>query len=134
MTNMDTPDTPRDVAPQTPARPASGTAAVAEKPNGPIAAVMIAAGIGAVILGLFTVLSEASEGVHEFLEFDEGVGPLSGKTILGAVAFLVSWGGLYAALRDRELAWKPVIVATIVLLVIAVVLTYPPFFTSFASE
>lgn len=131
---MDTPNTPSNVTPQTAAGSGAGTAAAATKPNGPVAAVMLAAGIGAVILGLFTVLSEASEGVHEFLEFNEGVGPLAGKTSLAALAFLASWGGLYAALRDRELQWRPLIIATIVLLAIAVVMTYPPFFTSFASE
>ena len=132
---MDTPDTPSNVAPQAGASPAAaGTAVAAMKPNGPVAAVMLATGIGALVLGIFTVLSEASEGVHEFLEFSERVGPLSGKTDLAATAFLVSWGGLYAGLRNREIAWRPLIIATIVLVAIALVMTYPPFFTSFASE
>jgi hypothetical protein len=131
---MDTPDTPSNVAPQAGARPAEGTAASGTKPNGPAVAVMLAAGIGAVVLGIFTTLSEASEGVHDFLEFSERVGPLSGKTDLAATAFLLSWAGLYAGLRERDLPWRPVIIATIVLFVIAVVMTYPPFFTSFASE
>lgn len=95
---------------------------------------MLAAGIGAVVLGLFTVLSEASEGVHDFPEWSERVGPLSGKTSLGVIAFVLSWAGLYAGLRERDLPWRPLVVATVVLLAIAVVLTYPPFFTSFASE
>lgn len=131
---MDTPDTPSNVTPQTSAGPVGGAAAGAAKPNGPAVAVMLAAGIGSVVLGLMTVLAEASEGVHEFLEFSERVGPLSGKTDLAATAFLISWGGLHAALRDREIAWKPAIVATIVLVAIALVLTYPPFFQAFASE
>lgn len=130
---MDTPDTPSNVAPQAGAGPAAATAAAA-KPNGPVAAVMLATGIGAVVLGLFTVLSEASEGVHDFLEWSERVGPLSGKTSLGVIAFVLSWAGLYAGLRERDLPWRPLVVATVVLLAIAVVLTYPPFFTSFASE
>lgn len=130
---MDTPDTPSNVAPQAGAGPAAATAAAA-KPNGPVAAVMLATGIGAVVLGLFTVLSEASEGVHDFLEWSERVGPLSGKTSLGVIAFVLSWGGLYAGLRERDLPWRPLVVATVVLLAIAVVFTYPPFFTSFASE
>lgn len=131
---MDTPDTPSNVASQAGARPAEGTAAGAMKPNGPVAAVMLATGIGAFVLGLFTVLSEASEGIHDFLEWSERVGPLSGKTCLAAIAFFVSWGGLYAGLRNRDIAWRALIVATIVLVAIAVVMTYPAFFTSFASE
>lgn len=131
---MDTPNTPGDVAPQTAAGPGAGTAAAAMKPNGPVAAVMLATGIGAFVLGLFTVLSEASEGVHDFLEWSERVGPLSGKTSLAAIAFVVSWAGLYGGLRERDVPWRPLIIATVALLAIAVVMTYPAFFTSFASE
>lgn len=138
---MDTPDTPGNVPPQTGAEAAgpspSGAASVpaaAMKPNGPVAAVMLAAGIGGVVLGLLTVLNEASEGLHDFLEFSESVGPLSGKTVLAAAAFLLSWGGLHMALRERDLVWKTVVVATIAMFAIAVVCTYPGFFEAFKSE
>lgn len=122
--------------PSTPAEQSQQAATVAgeAKPNGPVAAVMLATGIGALVLGIFTVLSEASEGIHEFLEFSERVGPLSGKTIFGTAAFLVSWGGLHMALRDREVRWQPVIVALLALVAIALVLTFPPFFQLFESE
>jgi hypothetical protein len=104
------------------------------KPNGPVVAVMLAAGIGAVVLGLFTVLNEASEGVHDFLDWSEGVGPLSGKTSLAVIAFVASWGGLHMAFRERDFVWKPVIIATIVMFAIALVFTYPAFFEAFKSE
>jgi hypothetical protein len=104
------------------------------KPNGPIAAVMLATGIGGLVLGVLTVLSEASEGIHEFLEFSERVGPLSGKTIFATLAFLIGWGGLYVALRDRDVQWRPLIVALIALLTVALVLTFPPFFQLFKSD
>ncbi|HEX8690243.1 MAG TPA: hypothetical protein VF729_08360 [Solirubrobacterales bacterium] len=108
--------------------------ATPSKANGPAVAVTIAAGIGALVLGIFTLLSEASEGVHEFLEFSERVGPLSGKTVFGAGAFLLSWGGLHVALRDREVDWRPAIGVFLVLLAAALVLTFPPFFQIFKSE
>jgi uncharacterized membrane protein YhaH (DUF805 family) len=104
------------------------------KPNGPIAAVMLATGIGGLALGVLTVLSEASEGIHEFLEFSERVGPLSGKTIFATLAFLISWGGLHVALRDRDLQWRPLIVALVALIAVALVLTFPPFFQLFKSD
>ena len=129
---MDTPNTPSQATPQTAAGP--DVRADLTKPNGPVAAVMLATGIGTVVLGLMTLLSEASEGIHEFLEWSERVGPLSGKTILGAGAFLVSWGGLHLALRGKEVAWRPVITATIVMIAIALVLTFPPFFQLFKSD
>ena len=40
--------------------------------------------------------------MHDFLEFSERVGPLSGETDLAATGFLVSWAGLHVALRDRD--------------------------------
>jgi hypothetical protein len=132
--NMDTPDTPSNVAPPAQARPTEGKAEGAVKPNGPVAAVMLATGIGSVVLGLLTTLAAASEGVKDFLRLDDGVGPLSGKTTFAAVAFLIVWGGLHAALRERDFAWRPVIAATVVLLAIALVLTFPPFFEAFESE
>ena len=101
--------------------------------DGPVVAVMLASGIGALVLGIFTVLSEADEGIHEFLEFTERVGPLSGKVVLATAAFVVSWGGLHLALRDREVAWRTALTVTIVLLAIALVLTFPPFFQLFKS-
>jgi hypothetical protein len=128
------PSTPSGVPPQTAARPAEGPHPVVGKPNGPAVAVMLATGVGALVLGIFTVLSEASESVHEFLEFSERVGPLSGKTVFGTAAFLLSWAGLHLALRDREVDWRPAIAALLVLLAIGLVLTFPPFFQLFASE
>jgi hypothetical protein len=96
--------------------------------------VVIATGIGALVLGIFTVLSEASESVHEFLEFSERVGPLSGKTVFAAAAFFLSWGGLHLTLRTREVDWRPAITVLLVLLAVALVLTFPPFFQLFKSE
>jgi len=126
---METPQTPTAAA-----APAAAEAGTPMKPNGPVAAVMLAAGIGTLVLGILTVLSEASEGIHEFLELSERVGPLSGKTIFAAIAFVVSWGGLHMALRDREVEWRPVTIALIALVAIGLVLTFPPFFQLFESD
>lgn len=104
------------------------------KPNGPIAAVLLATGIGALVLGIFTTLNEASEGVHDFLEFSERVGPLSGKTVFGTAAFFLSWGALHLGFRDRDLPWRTVLSVALVLLAVGFVLTFPPFFQLFESE
>jgi hypothetical protein len=126
--------TPSDMPSRTAARPGESSGHVATKPNGPAVAVAIATGVGALVLGILTLLSEASEGLHEFLEFSERVGALSGKTVFGAAAFLLSWGGLHVALRDREVAWRPAIAVFLVLLAIGLLLTFPPFFQLFKSE
>ncbi|MDF3018156.1 MAG: hypothetical protein K0R44_3381 [Thermomicrobiales bacterium] len=51
------------------------------KLDGPLAAALLAAGIGSFALGLFTTLAEASTAFRERLILDAGVGPLSGKTV-----------------------------------------------------
>jgi hypothetical protein len=125
---METPQTPA-AAPQ-----ATAEAGMSMKPNGPVVAVMLAAGIGTLVLGILTTLGEASTGIAEFLELSERVGPLSGKTIFAVIAFVVSWGGLHMALRNREVEWRPVTIALIALVAIGLILTFPPFFQLFESD
>lgn len=110
------------------AAPAEGE----ERPNGPVAAVMIAAGLGALALGILTTLAEASESFKESLQYNDGVGPLAGKTILTVVVFLVTWAGLGGVLRRRDVPWGPVIVGTLVLVGLGLIGTFPPFFQAFA--
>lgn len=106
----------------------------AEKPFGPAAAVIVASGIGAFVLGLLTTLNEASTGVHDFLTFNDGVGPLSGKTIFGAGAFFVAWAVLYVLWRGKNLPLRLVLLAAGILLALGVIGTFPTFFQAFASE
>jgi len=46
-----------------------------DKPEGPIAAAIIAGGIGSLALGFFTVLAEASKGAKDALNLYDPVGP-----------------------------------------------------------
>jgi hypothetical protein len=105
-----------------------------ERPSGPAAAVILATGIGSVMLGIFTTLNEASTSVHDWLEWDEGVGPLSGKSTLGALAFLLSWGLLTALWRRSNPPLRAVALLTILLVALGFVGTFPTFFQAFASE
>ncbi|HSI98537.1 MAG TPA: hypothetical protein VK926_09250, partial [Gaiellaceae bacterium] len=75
-----------------------------ERPSGPAAAVVLAAGIGAFVLGLMTTLNEASSGINDFLRFSNDVGPLSGKTVIGGAAFFVAWAVLGVLWRGRGVA------------------------------
>ena len=102
-------------------------------PNGPAAAVLLASGIGTFVLGLLATLNEASADVNEFLAFTDDVGPLSGKTIIAAAAFFLSWALLGFLWRGRDLAWRPVLIATIVLLALGFLGTFPTFFEAFAD-
>lgn len=105
-----------------------------DKPTGPIAAVMIAAGIGALVLGILVILAESSESFADSLAYSDRVGPLSGKTIWAVVAFLGSWGALTAVLRRREIPLRTAAVIMIVLLALAYLATFSPFFELFAPE
>ena len=113
------------------------------KPNGPAAAAFLAAGIGAFVLGLTVTLHEAfppAEGQTAFWDFAKnfglgsGVGPLSGKVIIGTLAYVVSFVGLGLAWRGREVNLRTVLIASGVLLFLGFALTFPPIFTAFAAE
>jgi len=111
------------------------------RPNGPAAAAFLAAGIGAFVLGLSVTLHEAfppGEGQVAFWDFSRnfgigsGVGPLSGKVILGTLAYVVSFIGFGLAWRGREVNLRPVLIAAGVLLALGFALTFPPIFEVFA--
>ena len=107
---------------------------IVEKVNGPAGAALIAAGIGAFFLGLFTTWNEASTGMHDFLEMDKDVGPLSGKTILAVVTYLVSWAILAPLMWKRSLPWSTILIVTALLLAAGFIGTFPKFFEEFASD
>ena len=110
---------------------------VQERPDGPAAAAMLAAGIGLFTLGLLTVLNEASTGLHDWLEsweFGLGVGPLAGKTTLSVIVWALSWVVLAIGLRGRDVDLKIWFWVALVLGVVGFVGTFPPVFEAFASE
>ena len=100
--------------------------------EGTAAAALLAAGVGAFVLWLFTTLAEASTGIHDFLQFNDRVGPLSGKTIIAATVYFGALLVFWLLWRKRELALKPVLTAAVVLLVLGFLGTFPTFFQAFA--
>jgi hypothetical protein len=111
----------------------TATAPVAEdRPTRLMAAALLAAGLGAFVLGLLTTLAEASTGIKDGLQFNDRVGPLSGKTIIAVAVFFGSWGVLSALLQRKNPALKPVLVVTGTLLALGFLMTFPTFFQAFA--
>jgi hypothetical protein len=106
----------------------------AAKPDGPLAAVLLAAGIGSFALGLLTTLAEASAGFRDRLVLNAGVGPLSGKTVWATVIFVVAWAVLAARLRDRDGLLRSATIAFVVLTLLGLLGTFPIFFQAFAPE
>jgi hypothetical protein len=103
-----------------------------ERPNGLMAAALLAAGLGTFVLGLLTTLAEASDGVASWLQFNDRVGPLSGKTIISVAVFVGSWGVLSVLLGRRNLPLRAVLWTTGALLAVGFVMTFPKFFQAFA--
>src|SRR5215216_3953674 len=90
---------PRTTDPDAP-RAEIGIAPV--RPSGPVAAVLLATGIGSLVLAILVIIAEASLSFADSLAYSDRVGPLAGKTIWAVVAFVVSWVGLHAVLRRRD--------------------------------
>lgn len=111
------------------------------RPNGPVAAAFLASGIGAFFLGLGVTLHEAfppAEGETAFWDFStrfgigSGVGPLSGKVIVGVAAYVISFLIFGLLWRGREVNLRATLAASIILLAIGFALTFPPIFEVFA--
>jgi hypothetical protein len=103
------------------------------KPFGPVAAVFIAAGIGALLLGILTTLAEASKGISDALQLVDRVGPLSGKTIGAVLVFFIAWAVLHGMWKDKNPDPERIFLWTWIMLAIGVVLTFPIFFQLFEA-
>ena len=101
--------------------------------DGAAAAAILAAAIGVLFLGIFTTLSEANTGFHDFANWWHRVGPLSGKSSLGLIIWLASWPFLHLALFRRDGILPSAIVVSAVLFIAGVILMFPPVFERFAD-
>ena len=103
--------------------------------NGPVWAGILAAGIGCAALGVLVDLSEASKSISKALSFYTPTGDLSGKTILAVIVWIVAWAMLHARWKNRDVhSPKLVLTIALVLIVLAVVAVFPPFFEIFAAK
>lgn len=133
MQVLDT-ETKQSVAPVLQTDPATqnGRAVGERLPNGEACAALVSAGIGVFTLGLLTTLVEAWAGLKTFLTFNDGVGPLSGKTIVPVIIWLVVWAGLHFAWRGKDLDFGKAATATLALIALGFLGTFPIFFQMFA--
>ncbi|MBI4732966.1 MAG: hypothetical protein HY781_12725 [Chloroflexi bacterium] len=101
--------------------------------NGLAAAALLAGGIGAFGVGLMTVLSEASAAIKTAITFYAPAGPLSGKTTIGVLIWLVTWAVLGYLWKDKDVSFGKVVVAAFVFLALGFLFTFPPFFLLFEA-
>ena len=100
-------------------------------PNGPVAAALVAGGIGAAVIGLMTVLAEASAAINTALTWSVPVGALSGKTGVGVIVFFLAWVVLHFMYRGKNVDFNKFATVAFVLLAIGLLFTFPPFFLMF---
>lgn len=116
--------------------PAVDELGLAPVPDGPAAAMLLSAGIGAFVLGVLIVLAEVSPAVNLWLgSFDPklGVGPLAGKVLWTGVAYFVSLAALWGLWRKKDVNLKTMSIVAYVLMGLGFLLTFPPFFQVFAA-
>jgi hypothetical protein len=98
---------------------------------GPAAAALLAAGIGSAAMGIVTTVSEATHGMGGAMAWVSEVGPLSGKSSIAVLIWLVAWLVLHAALARRSPRLRTVSMWTYVLVAIGFLGTFPPVFRLF---
>ncbi len=108
--------------PNRPARPSGPSLR-----SGPGAAAILAAGIGSCALGIFAFAADAVPAVASAFNFWNPTGPLSGVTISAIIVWLVAWFGLSRRWAERDVNLVAVNVAAFLMLIVALLLTFPPF-------
>jgi hypothetical protein len=106
----------------------------ADRPNGPVAAALLAGGLGAATLGVMTILGESITSVGTALNWWNPAGSLVGKTGVAVIAMFASWLVLHFVLKDKEINFGRVTTVALILLLIGILGTFPPFFDLFAKH
>lgn len=109
----------------------AATTEAAERPSGPAAAVVLAAGLGCFTLGLLSVLAAAGASVSDALTLSERVGDVSGISTVAALVFFAAWAALTAAWRRADPPLVRVAAASGLLIALGMLGTFPPFFNLF---
>jgi len=95
-------------------------------PNGAGAAAVLAAGIGSFLVALFALLADKIAAIKNLMIFYRPTGPLSGVTTCAIVVWLAVWLILHERWRNRTLALARINTVAFILLIVGVLLTFPP--------
>ena len=98
---------------------------------GVASAAFLAGGVGTLVIGLMTTGAVISEGLKNALNWWNPAGPLTGKTGVGVIAWLISWVLLHAFWKDKEMDFNRVFTITLILIGVGFLLTFPPVFEAF---
>jgi len=97
--------------------------------NGPVAAAVLACGLGCFALGVLAVAADGSKRLAAALNFYNHTGPLSGVATVAIALWIVCWA-VFAARwrkRNRTLAFGKVSAFAFLFLALGLLLTFPPF-------
>lgn len=95
-------------------------------PNGSGAAALLAAGIGACAVAVLAMAADRMPALQKLMVFYRPTGPLSGVTTSAIVVWLLAWGLLEIRWRQREVNLRRVGAAAMALLLLSLLLTFPP--------
>jgi hypothetical protein len=101
---------------------------------GVASAAFVSSGIGCLVIGLMVTAAEMSAGFSNALNWYNPAGPLTGKTGVGVIVWLVSWVILHTMWKDKEVEFGKAFTVTLILIALGFLLTFPPIFTLFAAE
>ncbi len=107
-------------------RPIEVKEAAMERTNGAGAAAILAAGMGCLMVAVLAIVGDKSAAMGRFFIFVKPTGPLSGVTTCAIAVWLACWAVLHARWRERAVAIGRVSAAAIALLILGVLLTFPP--------
>ena len=96
-------------------------------PNGPVAAAILSAAIACFTLGVTTAASDLSKPINKFMNFYPPSGALTGETTIAIVVWLGVWIALARLWRNTSRSLRTINIASFILLVLGLLLTFPPF-------
>jgi len=96
-------------------------------PNGGAAAAVLAAAIGICTLGVLALAGDAFPAVAHALNIWNPTGPLSGVTGAAIIVWLVAWFAFARTWGARNVDFRRINMAALVLIVAGALLTFPPF-------
>jgi hypothetical protein len=97
--------------------------------NGAAMAATLAAGLGALAIGIFVILNEA--GIYGAPSLYGPAGGVSGRTTFAVAVWLIAWGVLHWRWKDRDVDAGRVVTACLVSVGVALLLTFPPMWDVF---
>ncbi len=104
------------------------------KPNGAFLATVLSAGIGCFVIGFLTVMAVVSSTIKNLLNWWDPAGPLTGKTGMGVIIWILCWILFHFMWQEKELPFKKIWWIALLLIAGGLLMTFPPVFEALAGH